>query len=174
MVSAPANWHRKAMDWIRSNIRRLHGLLRRRGWQKHDAEDVIQDAFMRMQAFCNDGGEVRNPEAFLVRTALNLSINLRTRKRDHATVAQLEPDCTQPLQFAPAADDVLAAEDSLKAVVSLVDTMTPRTREIFLMHYLEGYTYPQIAQQLGISVSAIEKHVARAMLALTQELRDGY
>lgn len=158
------------MNWILNNVRRLHQVLRRRGWKRHDAEDVIQDAFLRMQTYCNEGGEVRNSEAFLVRTALNLSFNARTRKPYEVLLAS--PDHGEPLQlqFEPAPDEVLEAEQSLDQVIALIDAMTPRTREIFLLHYVEGFTYPQIARQLNISVSAVEKHMARAMLALTQEL----
>lgn len=158
------------MEWIHSNVRRLHSMLRRRGWKRQDAEDVIQDAFLRMQLFCNGGGEVRNCEAFLARTALNLSVNVRTRRPACAAVATVEEDHPRLLEFAPAPEEVLAAEECLDRLIALIDTMTPRTRQIFLLHCLDGYTYPQITQQLGISVSAIEKHMARAMLTLTREL----
>lgn len=158
------------MSWVLNNVRRLHQVLRRRGWKRHDAEDVIQDAFLRMQTYCNDGNEVRNSEAFLVRTALNLSFNVRTRRPDEVLVAQPDDEVSPQLQFAPAPEEVLEAEQCLDQVVALIDGMTPRTREIFLLHSLDGFTYPQIAGQLGISVSAVEKHMARAMLALTQEL----
>ncbi|MBL8270847.1 RNA polymerase sigma factor [Steroidobacter sp.] len=158
------------MSWILNNVRRLHQVLRRRGWKRHDAEDVIQDAFLRMQTYCNEGGEVRNSEAFLVRTALNLSFNARSRKPDEVMLAPSDSDEPLQLHFEPAPDEVLEAEQSLDQVIALIDAMTPRTREIFLLHYVEGFTYPQIARQLSISVSAVEKHMARAMLALTQEL----
>lgn len=158
------------MDWVRNHIRRLHCVLRRRGWQRHDAEDVIQDAFLRMQAFCNEGGEVRNSEAFLVRTAINLAVNSRTREPVHSSLAEHEEQPWQTLNFAPAPEDILTAEESLERVMALLETLTSRTREIFLLRYVDGYTYPQIARQLNISVSAIEKHMARAMLVLTKEL----
>jgi RNA polymerase sigma factor (sigma-70 family) len=157
------------MDWARKNLRRLHDLLHRRGWKRQDAEDVIQDAFLRMQAYCNEGGQVRNTEAFLVRTVLNLSTNSRTRDRSHLFVDESAEEVSVLLGVAPAPDELLAAEERLREVSALIDAMTPRTREIFLLHYIDNYSYPQIARQLGISVSAVEKHVARAMLALTEE-----
>lgn len=157
------------MDWVKSNVRRLHELLKRRGWKRHDAEDVIQDAFLKMQSYCNEGGAVHNSEAFLVRTVLNLSANSRAREHTVLYVEETTQDPVLLLGLAPAPDEEVAAEEWLKKVTSLIDVMTPRTREIFLLHYIEHYSYPQIAQQLGISVSAIEKHIARAMLALTQE-----
>lgn len=124
---------------------------------------------MRMQSYCNQGGEVRNPEAFLVRTVLNLATNARTRNRSSLHVHQTEEVDSIALGVAPAPEDVLAADQALDRVCERVDSLTPRTRQVFLMHYVDGYTYPQISQQLGISVSAIEKHMAKAMFSLTED-----
>lgn len=159
----------RAVDRIANSFRRLYQLLKRRGWKQHDAEDVIQDAFVRMQRYCNEGGEVRNTEAFLVRTVLNLSSNARTRARQVLYVEEVAPESALLLGLAASIEDELAAEQRLTQVVALVDAMPSRTREIFLLHYVDEYTYPQISKQLGISVSAVEKHMARAMLQLTRE-----
>jgi RNA polymerase sigma factor (sigma-70 family) len=156
------------MDWARQCHRRLRDLFHRRGWQRQDMEDIIQDAFLRMQVYCRQGGEVRNPEAFLVRTALNLSVNTRSRNPAARHVEQTVEELQLALGAAPAPEEILAAEERLQQVTALIGAMTPRTREIFLLHYLDDLSYPQIARQLGISVSAIEKHMARAMLALTE------
>ena len=48
----------------------------------------------------------------------------------------------------------------------MLDELAPRTREIFLMHRVEGYSCAHIAQHFGISLSAVEKHIARAVLSL--------
>lgn len=129
---------------------------------------MIQDAFLRMQVYCNEGGEVRNPEAFLVRTALNLSINSRTRSRDHLFV----DDAIEQLQVVVAKelapDEMLAIDQQLQELSAIIDTMTPRTREIFTLHCIDEHSYTQIAKLLGISVSAVEKHMARAMLIISQ------
>ena len=61
------------------HFRRLEHLLRRRGRTREDAEDLIQEAFLRVKIYCDEGGEVREPEAFLVRTVLNLSRDVRAR-----------------------------------------------------------------------------------------------
>ena len=53
-----------------------------------------------------------------------------------------------------------------------VEQLSPRTREIFLMHRLEGRKYREIASELGISPSAVEKHIARAMAHLTDWVED--
>jgi RNA polymerase sigma-70 factor (ECF subfamily) len=131
-------------------------------------EDLIQDAFLRMHVYCREGGEVRNPEAFLVRTTLNLAINQQTRSRAHLYVEASVEEAHPSLALEPAPEEVLAAEERLGSVLGRIASMTPRTREIFLLHFVDDYTYPQIARQLGVSVSAVEKHMARGMLVLTE------
>jgi RNA polymerase sigma-70 factor (ECF subfamily) len=47
-----------------------------------------------------------------------------------------------------------------------LETVSRRTRDIFLMQRLDGLTYAEIAQRMGLSVSAVEKHMACALVAL--------
>ena len=47
-----------------------------------------------------------------------------------------------------------------------LDAVSRRTRDIFFMQRVVGYSYAEVATQLGISVSAVEKHVASALAVL--------
>jgi RNA polymerase sigma factor (sigma-70 family) len=147
-------------------LRRLSSLLRRRGRSREEAEDLIQEAFLRMQAYCNDGGEVREPEAFLVRTVLRLSLNAR-RDAHRDLYAPQAVEELPIVDLSPAPDEVLAAEQCLEKMRAALDAVNRRTREVFFLHRLDGMSYAQIAQQMGISVSAIEKHIASAVAILT-------
>jgi RNA polymerase sigma-70 factor (ECF subfamily) len=73
------------------------------------------------------------------------------------------PECEDP---APKADEVVEAKELLSRVVSGINHLPERTREIFLMHRIDKLEYSEIAQRLGISESAIEKQMAKAMVAL--------
>lgn len=157
------------MNALAAHLRRLQRLLRRRGQGREDAEDLVQEAFVRLQQYCNEGNEVRSTEAFLTRTALNLAINTRETGRNvhaHETVDDLAL-----IDLSPTPDEVLAAEECLKKVEGLLGGCSERTREIFFMHRLEGLSYQQIAQHFDISVSAIEKHVASAVAVLAPYMR---
>ena len=65
------------MDWVLAHYRRLERLLRRRGRTREEAEDVIQEAFLRVKVYCDQGGQIREREAFLTRTVLNLARDVR-------------------------------------------------------------------------------------------------
>jgi RNA polymerase sigma-70 factor (ECF subfamily) len=141
---------------------KLQRLLRSRGRSPDDTDDLIQEAFLRLQLYCKDR-PVEQSEAFLVRTALNLSVDERRRAHNRTMVqtpVELLPliDTGQPL------DEILAVQQRLQRVKKALETMSPRLREVFILHRAEGYNYEQIGEQLGISKSTVEKHMAKAAL----------
>jgi RNA polymerase sigma-70 factor (ECF subfamily) len=76
--------------------------------------------------------------------------------------------CRDMEDHAPLQDEVLAARRRLARVQEGLKRLTPRTREVFLMHRLDGLKYREVAERLGISQSAVEKHIAKAALFLTE------
>lgn len=149
--------------YLRTKLQRL---LRSRGRSPDDTDDLIQEAFLRLQLYCKDK-PVKQSEAFLVRTALNLSVDERRRARNQ--VAMHTPVELLPLiDTGPPLDEILAAQQRLQRVKKAIDAMSPRLREVFILHRAEGYNYEQIGQQLGISKSTVEKHMAKAALFFDQ------
>jgi RNA polymerase sigma-70 factor (ECF subfamily) len=70
---------------------------------------------------------------------------------------------------APTPDEVLAAEQRLLEIKRTLDVVSVRTCEIFFMHRLQGFSHGEIAAKLGITKSAIEKHIASAVTVLARE-----
>ena len=109
---------------------------------------------------------VDNPSAFLVKTASNLAVDERRR----AQVRRESPiDIGDMLDISdgqPLHPEVLAAQERLTKIMAGLDSLGPRTREIFLLHRIDGLKYREIAAQFDITVSAVEKHIAKASLFL--------
>src|SRR5688500_16425406 len=97
------------MDRIATHFRRLRKLLLRRGRTPEDTEDLIQEAYLRMQVYCNKGRQVREPEAFLVRTVLRLHSNAKRHARRHPHIEQAVEDLVL-LDPSPVPDEILEAE----------------------------------------------------------------
>lgn len=151
-----------------SYLRRLQKILRHRGTSREEAEDLVQEAVLRLHVYTNEGKQVRDAEAFLMRTALNLAVDAHR----HARADRYEPESIEELNLVdvgPTLDEVLAAEQRLFKMKEALDRVSQRTREVFFMHRLQGLSHAEIAQLLGVSVSAIEKHVASAITILTLE-----
>ena len=127
-----------------------------------DAEDLLQTAYLRFMSYPRRA-MVDNVQAFLVRTAINIDVDNYRRERFFAGIAtEVRSDAAaSPLQ-----DEILAARASLKHAEDGLSRLNPRTREILLMHRLEKMKYRDIAKQLEISESAVEKHIAKGMLFL--------
>lgn len=148
---------------------KLLKLVTRRTRRRSDAEDLLHSAYIRLEQY-RSGHVVDNPSAFLLRTATNIAIDSRRHER-----RWLPCDDNQYVQRpddAPLQDEVLAARARLVRVKEGLARLTPRTREIFLMHRLQNMKYREIAVHLGISQSAVEKHIAKAALFLTEWTQD--
>jgi RNA polymerase sigma factor (sigma-70 family) len=125
-----------------------------------DSEDLVQSAYVRMQNY-SATRQVDNPAAFLVRTAVNIRLDAYRRER-LLGFRQYTENFDEYENHAPLQDEVLATRKRLERVKSGIEQLPPRTREIFLMHRLENVKYSEIASRIGISESAVEKHIARA------------
>ena len=139
--------------------------IRRRTRTDQDPEDLLHSAWLRLFAYRAEN-EVRDPAAFLVQTAANLAVD---RHRQTRRIAREPIDFDATLaDDAPLQDEVFAARERLRRVQAGLERLPPRTRQVFVMHKVEGMKLREIAASLGITQSAVEKHVARAVLFLTE------
>jgi RNA polymerase sigma factor (sigma-70 family) len=150
-------------------VRRLHALLRRRGQTPEDAEDLVQEAFLRLHVFLESGREVKKPDAFLARTALNLSIDRHRSDRSGQFVAEaVENLPLVDLRATP--EESLYAEQRLRQIGEVLEKqVSRRAREVFFLHRLEGFTHEEIARRLRVSVRTVEKDIARAVTLIWME-----
>jgi len=139
--------------------------IRRRTRGAAEAEDLLHAAFLRLERY-RAARPVDNPAAFLVQTAVNISIDEHRRER-FISPAPLDDYVQILADSSPLQDEVLATRKRLQRARQGIAQMTPRTRQVFLMSRVEGMKHKDIAQRLGISQSAVEKHLARAILFLT-------
>ena len=147
-------------------FRRLQRMLLRRGRSRDDADDLIQEAFLKMQEYCERGGQVRQPEGFLVRTVLRLASNARRDEHRNLYSDEQVENLTLLVDTTPTPDEVLAGDQCLERMRDALDAVSRRTRDVLFMHRLDGLSYAQIAESLGVSVSAVEKHMAAALVVL--------
>jgi len=143
---------------------KLRRLLHSRGHKPDESEDLIQEAFLRLQQY-NCERVVRHKEAFLVRTVLNLLTDRRRQRRPvmevvdgHEALSLVDPN--------PEPDAILEGQRRMRRFQTGLRALSPRQREVFILNRIEGHSFAQIAAKLGITVSMAEKHAARALLFL--------
>jgi RNA polymerase sigma-70 factor (ECF subfamily) len=155
------------MDWNEKGFwADVLARIRRRTRSAEDAEDLLHNAYLRLFAYRAEH-EVREPVAFLVQTAANLAID-RHRQRQRLSSRTLESVSGSLEDNDPLQDEVLAARQRLRRVQAGLERLTPRTRQIFVMHKVEGLKLREIAAKLGITQGAVEKHIAKAVFFLTE------
>ena len=133
-----------------------------------DAEDVVQETWLRWDAIGDDArGEVRDPRAFLVRMVTRKALDrLRANaRRREDYVGEWLPE---PLLTAPdVADDVELAESVSFAMLTVLETLTPTERAVFVLREVFDLPYDEIAEAVDKSAAAVRQigHRAREHVA---------
>jgi RNA polymerase sigma factor (sigma-70 family) len=142
----------------------------RRGATPDDAEDAIQQAFVRLYAQ-HKKETIRDPAALLVDLLHKVRIDRwRATQRHRELFVDQSVETLDLVALTPSPEDTIQADQRLERIRRRLATLGPRTQQIFFLHRLEGLTYPQISAALGVSVSAVEKHIARAALCIHDEI----
>ena len=125
-----------------------------------DAEDVVQETWLRWSGA--DRGEVRDPRAYLVRIVTRQALNrLRTvarRREDYVGEWLPEPLLTGP----DVADDIELAESVSIAMLTVLETLTPTERAVFVLREAFEFPYGEIAAALDRTPAAVRQVAHRA------------
>nr|WP_314571068.1 sigma-70 family RNA polymerase sigma factor [uncultured Pseudomonas sp.] len=138
----------------------LKGWLQRRLGQAADADDLAQDTFVRIIRSRNPVAELKQPLAYLATIANSLLVNRWRRLAVERAYA--EALATQPEHVELSAEQRYLLIETLTEIDALLQGLSPRVREIFLLSQLDGMTYKQIAAQLGLSVNQVQKSMLKA------------
>ena len=139
---------------------------RRRIAQPAEAEDLVQEAYMRLIRIDQGEGEaIHNPEAYLFTVAENLV-------REHAV---LRKRAAVDMDLDELAPELLAVHDTTESdldkglrrqqLTAVFERLSAQHQAVLVMHYRDGLTYQGIAEQLGVSVHMVKKHVVKALAA---------
>ncbi|QJW98203.1 RNA polymerase sigma factor SigJ [Frigoriglobus tundricola] len=120
-----------------------------------DAEDAVQDAFVRLQT----AQGVNSPEGFLIRTTTRLCIDrLRERRRKE----YVGPWVPEPVETRAGTRDAVLSASLTQAFLMLLERLTPDERAAFLLRTVFDYEYTEIGGVLGKGDAAVRQLVSRA------------
>ncbi|MDZ7855856.1 sigma-70 family RNA polymerase sigma factor [Sphaerotilus sp.] len=146
----------------------LHSWLRRKLGCTHQAADLAHDTFVRLlakrEALALD--DLREPRAYLTTVARGLVFNHHRRQK--LEQAWGETLSALPEAMAPSAETRAILLETLVEIARLLDTLKPKVREAFLLSQLDGLTYQQIGERLGVGERMVKKYMAQAMLCCLQ------
>ena len=144
----------------------------RRHWgRESEIEDLVQEALLRL---IRSPRPIDNEEAYVVRIAGNLIRDRLRREQSHQAKqhVSLDENIAYLTTEEPGCERVYESKRQWDQVLAALHELSPRCCQVFLLQRYEGWTYTAIAKHLGISASAVEKHMMRALLHLQTRLMD--
>jgi RNA polymerase sigma factor (sigma-70 family) len=151
--------------------RSLAQFFRRRILEHSEVEDLVQETFARIVAR-DSTRPVENLSAYVFQTAASVLADRNRRRVVRHATDHVAFDASRHAEAELDASRILIGREDLQALVAALLSLPERTRAIFVLHRLDGRKYRDIGAQLGISVSAVEKHMLRAMEHLSDAFEE--
>lgn len=148
-------------EFYRDSFRRLFTALCLVTGDRHEAEEVAQDAFLRVYERWDRVGTIEDPTGYLFRVAMNV---FRSRYR-RATLA-----VRRALFLSPPQTDELGAVEARDEVVRLLRGLPPRQRAAVVLTSILDYPAAEAGQMLGLSDSSVRSLTSRARAQMKHEV----
>ena len=150
------------IDW-RKVFSETKTMLMRRGRSAHDADDYMQDAYLRLWDFAKRN-QVSNPKALFMRTAFNLSVDAYRLSQSRGDEVQLEDvDIADPQ---PSLEAGVLGRECIGHIDVCLGRLDDRTREMVMEYHVQGLTFEQIARKRGLNGSTVHHQVSTAMFKI--------
>lgn len=129
-----------------------------------EAQDLAQDAFYNVMKVEN-AQELEHARAYLFQTAANLALNRIRKQKRHESYTRDLASAANPERDGMIAspERAAAARQQLEKVEKALNDLPKKCRRAFLLHRSGHMTYQQIAVEMGVSVSTVEKYMISAL-----------
>ena len=141
--------------------------LRCAGLRREDAEEIVQETFLRLQQHLSRGGGRSNLRGWLFQVARNLARN-QVKRAGRFRAEELNPGVAVADPGGTPEDGAIRRQRARRLRAAL-DKLTPQQRECLLLR-AAGLRYREIAEALGIGISAVGELVQRAAGRVAEEL----
>ncbi len=160
------------VDLFKRRAKKVQDYLSFRLRSREDGEDAMQDAFLKMWRREVAGALQEKADSYLYSTALSVATDAERQRTVQARERFVEADLDDIPRHAPSQEDHLHWRQAMAHFVYSVKALPELTRNIFVLHHVEGLRYPEIARRFGISTRTVERHIAQAFLELQGKMGD--
>lgn len=161
LLAAFLNCH----EHLRRMVRRLA--------HPEDVDDILQETFVRAYVAAKTT-EIRNPSAFMLKTARNVALNHRSSAESQRTLS-VEDSQLQTLHDHESTATLESQMESMERFLCFcraVRALPDQCRRVFVLKKISGLSQQEIAEYCGISESTVEKHVAKGLLLCARMMRE--
>jgi RNA polymerase sigma-70 factor (ECF subfamily) len=144
----------------------------RRCGNTDEAEDLVQDVLMRT-LLQTAGMPLEEAKGYIFRAAVNRWNDRQRRLLSRGQAVEWNDAATYTVREQDAPERLIGAQQELHRVLAAVQELNERTRDILLLIRMEHFKLTEVAEMLGISVSAVNKHLAKAVAHIDRRLGRG-
>ncbi|MFC4313770.1 RNA polymerase sigma factor [Steroidobacter flavus] len=136
------------------------------------AADIVQDSYLRLAAMPAGDVLLHNPRAYLFRTAANLVTDhwRGGRRQPQSLDDESAEEPVAASSYSP--ESAALSREQLAVLAAAVETLPPRTREVFHLHKFEHLSYGEIAARLGIAKNTVMVLMVRALAHCRRKLAE--
>ncbi len=156
-------------DIIHKTYRKLYLIAFRVLGIQEEAEDVVQDVFMKMWIMKEKLDTYDDKEALAVTMAKNNSIDL-LRKRKHTTGNSFGNE-VPVIGFSPSPYDILANSESASVLHAIIEALPPGYREVITMKEIDGLSYGEIASITSANINSLRVTLSRARQIIREKYK---
>jgi len=150
--------------------KRLYGFVCRYIKIEEDADEIIQDVFLKIWETRNRIDVYSSFESFLFTITYNTTISLLRKRANEKKYLQSLQTIVESTDIT---DEIYYTELS-EHITNLLDKLTPRQKEIFQLSRKEGLTNQEIATKLNISLNTVKKHMTNSLSFLKNNIDNGF
>lgn len=147
---------------------RMYGICLRYAGNADDAQDILQDGFIKVFEKIHQFGFKGAFEGWIRKIMVNTALE---KYRLHYRLVSVEDN---PLANEPEEDHDIAADIDAGELVRIIQELTPRYRIVFNMYALEGYSHKEIGEMLKISEGTSKSNLSRARAILQNKINKYY
>ena len=145
----------------------LQRFLTRKLGNGEEAEEVAHDAFEKLLRR-TDRESIKDLRRFFFTMANRMALDVLRRREVQDRFLREQPvDGRQDVRSLDDPARMLISRERLAAVQQVLAALPGKSRHVFLLHRFEGYTYAEIARQVGLSQKSVEYHMNRALMAIS-------
>jgi RNA polymerase sigma factor (sigma-70 family) len=147
-------------------------LVRRLG--SHDlADEAMQETWLKLEGMKANSSTIANPQAYLLRIAGNIAIDLIRKERRHSDrMVSKDINLEELIDNAPTTEAILIAREDLRQLVRALLGLSDKARKVLLMNRSVGMSHREIAAALNISESMVAKYMAQALRHCRDHFRE--
>jgi RNA polymerase sigma-70 factor (ECF subfamily) len=129
------------------------------------AEDVLQESFIKLWNNCAKV-EFKKVKSYLFTIANNAFLDIKK----HEKVVRLHQEANVSNETSVSPEFIMLEEEFLSKIERVIASLPEKQREVFILSKIEKKKYREIAEQLGISVKAVEKRMRNALIVVREQI----